>query len=269
MALPQTIGRYEVRGSLGPDGVADAFVATDLEHGRQVVVRVLGDERPSARERFVRQAAVAARLHHPNIANVLELGEHEGRPFIATEYVAGETIASLIRRRAFLPLPRKLQLVIDICHALQYLHEQGLLHGDLAPANVFVERDTGSVKLLQSWITRMPDVGRDDESVVPVTAAYLSPERILARRVDGRSDLFAVGALLYELLVYRQAFAGATPAESADKIVHQQPEPAASIDATLQTELIAILDRALARDPSNRFPTAAAMAAALQNFAPT
>src|SRR5262245_38875679 len=136
MATPTAIGRYQVRERLGQGGMGVLYLALDPAIDRLIALKLLRVNQAEIRERFLREARLAARLQHPNIVTVFDVGEHEGQPFIAMEYIAGETLAELISRRAPLPLGRKLAMMVEICSGLAYAHKHGIVHRDIKPANL-------------------------------------------------------------------------------------------------------------------------------------
>ena len=194
---------------LGHGGMGSVYRARDPRIGRDVAIKLLreGYDSTELRDRFAREARSAGNLSHPNIVTIYDIGEHEGRPFIAMEYVAGETFAELIRSEAPLPFGRKLQMIEEVCAGLTHAHESGIVHRDIKPANLIVDPE-GTVKILDFGIARLNASGMTQPGMVIGTLNYMSPEQIGGIAVDGRADIFAVGAVLYELLSLRQAFPG-------------------------------------------------------------
>ena len=252
MTVPATIGRYQVRGRLGQGGMGVLYLALDPAIDRLVAVKLLRVNNAEVRERFMREGQLAARLQHANIVTVYDVGEHEGQPFIAMEYIPGETLAELIHRRAALPLAHKLTIMMDVCSGLAYAHKHGIVHRDVKPANLIVTRDSG-VKILDFGIARAADSTLTQVGMRMGTPNYMSPEQVEGKAVDHRSDIFAVGAVLYELLVYRQAFQADNGAALALKIVTESPEPVTAINPELDPALAVIVDRALAKRSDDRY----------------
>jgi hypothetical protein len=202
----------------------------------------------------MREAQIAARLQHPHIVTVYDVGTHEGQPFIAMEYIAGETLGELIRRRAPLALSRKIELMADVCEGLAYAHKRGVVHRDVKPANLMVSRESGNVKILDFGIARQAGSNLTQIGMVMGTPNYMSPEQIAGQAIDHRSDIFAVGTVLYELLVNRQAFGGESPHAVLLQISTVDPPRVSSLNSELDPELDRIIDRAMAKAPGDRYP---------------
>jgi predicted Ser/Thr protein kinase/tetratricopeptide (TPR) repeat protein len=261
--LPSHIGTYEVVRALGKGGMGTVYIARDPVIDRLVAVKLLREEldNPELRERFAREARSAGRLRHQNIVTIFHVGEHETHPFIVMEYIPGETFAALISQRAELPVTRKLRLVEDLCRGLAYAHKSGIVHRDIKPANVLVDHD-GTVKILDFGIARIGEQGLTRLGTMMGTLNYMSPEQINQGVADHRSDVFAVGLVLYELLTYQRAFPGDSFAV-LQNIVYNEPEPVAALCADLDVEVTTILQRALAKQPEARYQQLTDMAADL------
>jgi len=234
------------------------YLARDPTIDRLVAVKVLHAATAEMRERFYREARTAGRLQHPNIVTIYDVGEHEGEPFIAMEYVPGETLAQIVRRRAPLPIGRKLDLLDDLCLGLACAHRAGLIHRDVKPSNLVVSPE-GPLKILDFGIARLADSSMTQSGALVGTPNYMSPEQVAGRPVDHRSDIFAVGATMYELLAYRAAFPGTAIPEVFHKILHEDPPPLASIAPELDPELGTIVARALQKEPGQRYQDLDAM----------
>jgi serine/threonine protein kinase len=256
---PTSIGRYEVLGSIGRGGMGSLFLALDPLLDRQIAVKLLRDDDDELRERFAREARAAARLRHPNIVTIFDVGEHEGQPFIAMEYIQGQTLAEVVRGNVALPIARKLELIEALCDGLGFAHRSGIIHRDIKPANLMIDAD-GSLKILDFGIARAAESsGMTQAGMLIGTLNYMSPEQVSGQPVDARSDLFAVGAVFYELIAYRQAFPGGLMAGVLNKILSGQPEPLPSIVPDLDPQIVEIIDRALQKEPDRRYPDLAAM----------
>ena len=263
MKLPQAIDRYRVRERLGQGGMGALFLALDPAIDRLVAIKVLRVDNPDIRERFQREARLAARLQHPNIVTVYDVGEHEAQPFIAMEYIPGETLAELIRRRAPLEIRQRLELVIEICSGLAFAHKHGIVHRDIKPANLILSRDSNILKILDFGIARAGESGLTQVGMVIGTPNYMSPEQVRGENIDQRSDIFAVGLVLYELLVYKQAFEAETQPAVLMKILSDQPAPLATLDPTIDAGITTVVYRALAKNPADRYQDLGAMKADL------
>jgi tetratricopeptide (TPR) repeat protein len=234
------------------------YLARDPTIDRLVAVKVLHAATAEMRERFYREARTAGRLQHPNIVTIYDVGEHEGEPFIAMEYVPGETLAQIIRRRAPLPIGRKLDLLDDLCLGLACAHRAGLIHRDVKPSNLVVSPE-GPLKILDFGIARLADSSMTQSGALIGTPNYMSPEQVAGRPVDHRSDIFAVGLTVYELLAYRPAFPGTAIPEVFHRILHEDPPPLTSMAPELDPALETIVARALQKDPGRRYQDLDAM----------
>ena len=261
---PQTIGRYVIRERLGMGGMGVVYLALDPAIDRLVALKALAVESPELRERILREAGLAGRLQHPNIVTVYDVGTHEGQPFIAMEYIAGESLAGLVRRRAPLSLKRKLEIVVDACKGLAFAHRNGILHRDVKPANLMMRRDSGTVKVLDFGIARGLASTLTQAGVVMGTPNYMSPEQLQGGALDPRSDMFGLGLVLYEMLCYRQAFSGETPRAISTQIALTQPASLLDLDPTLDPVLMDIFTRSTAKRMEDRYSDLDALRVELQ-----
>ncbi len=232
------------------------YLARDPLLERTVAIKVLSVFNSELRERFSREARSAAALNHHNIVTVYDVGEDQGRPFIAMEYVDGETLGDLIRRRPPLGVVRKLDVMLELCAGLAYAHRSGVVHRDIKPANVMVA-SSGAIKILDFGLARLSaeisNAGLTRAGSVLGTPHYMSPEQIEGNQADERSDIFAVGLVLYELLGYRKAYSGDSAHVVLHKIVSSNPEPLSSICEGLDQDLEAIVGRAIEKVPEQRY----------------
>jgi hypothetical protein len=249
--VPDFIGRFRVTSPLGQGGMGTLYLAQDPTLERPVAIKVLTEDSGDLRERFAREARTAARLRHPNIVQVFDVGTFEGRPFIAMEYIPGETLGEMIRRRAPIGIARKLELMEDVCAGLAHAHRNGIIHRDVKPANIMVDSD-GVVKILDFGIARLGDSSMTQAGMLVGTVNYMSPEQVSGEPVDTRSDIFAVGAVFYELLTYRKAFAGSIT-QALVHITRNEPEPVRSFVPDVDPEVLRILQRALMKDAAKRY----------------
>ena len=251
---PTAIGRYEVVSRLGQGGMGSLYLAKDPKIGRLVAIKLVRQEfdSPDARQRFAREAQSAGTLRHPNIVTIFDVDEHEGLPFIAMEYIDGETLAEIVKRKALLPIPKRLQWVEDLCAGLSYAHRQGVIHRDIKPANLMVDTE-GTLKILDFGLARRDASKFTQSHVIIGTPNYMSPEQIRGGNIDTRSDIFSVGSLLYEVLTYREAFPGAVH-QTMHKILHEEPDPLEAYIHEPDPKLVKILARALVKDRDGRYP---------------
>jgi len=256
---PSRIGRYEVLEVMPSGGMADLYLARDPKiGGRQLVIKMLREnlDTPELRERFTREANVLGSLNHINLVTVFDVGEESGRPFIAMEYVRGETLASLIERRAIRSTVRKLKLVDELCAGLYYAHRAGIIHRDIKPANLMVDED-GVLKILDFGIARKGSSGTRAGTLIG-TLNYMAPEQMAGDPVDARSDIFAVGAVFYELLCYHRAFEGELPG-ILRKILEVDYAPLTKVVPDLDQDVIGIVETCLQKSPDDRYPNVAAL----------
>jgi serine/threonine protein kinase len=260
--------RYEVRELIGSGGMADVYRAYDRRLSRLVAIKVLRADLardPSFQARFRREAQAAAGLNHPSIVSVHDTGtdDHEwGKvPFIVMEYVEGTTIRDVLREKKLPTVTRSLQIVRDILDALDYSHEHGIVHRDIKPGNVMITPD-GEIKVMDFGIAKaLDDVDATITHAWTVvgTAQYLSPEQARGETADARSDIYATGCLLYELLVGKPPFVAETPVAVAYKHANDVLVPPSKLVSGLQPGLDNVLNHALTKDPALRYQTAALM----------
>ena len=258
---PSMIGRFKVVNRLGGGGMGTLFLAHDPAIDRMLAIKVLreGFDDEELRARFAREARAAGRLRHPNIVTIFDVGEYDGQPYIAMEYVPGETLGSLIQRQARLPLSRQIKLLEELCDGLAYAHRNGLVHRDIKPANLMIDAE-GMLKILDFGIVRVAESGMTQKDALVGTVPYMSPEQAgNGRPVDHRSDIFAVGDVSYELFTGRQAFPGSITDGVFDRIKVKEPPPLAEVRPNLPQELVRVVARAMEKDPDKRYQDLVAM----------
>ena len=263
------LGHYRIVRLLGSGGMGDVYLARDLKLERDVAIKLLpadGGDHGATRKRVLNEAQAAAGLDHPSICAVHEVGETaDGRAFIVMQYVEGETLAVVLRRGP-LPVREALALAARIAEALAAAHRRGIVHRDLKPQNVMVT-PLGRPKLLDFGLAKLVHAAPSAQDadvqaaqtlvgVVKGTPAYMSPEQVQQRPIDGRSDLFALGALLFECLAGRRAFSGASTSEIFHQILHVHPPPLSQVRDGLHERHDELCRRLLAKDPDDRFQSA-------------
>ncbi len=274
MTQPRLLGgRYELDGVVGRGGMAEVYRARDIRLDRIVAVKTLRDDLardPTFQARFRREAQSAASLNHPSIIAVYDTGEDmvgpTPQPYIVMEYVDGRTLRDLLRDDRRLLPERALEIVDGTLRALDYSHRNGIVHRDIKPANVMLTR-TGDVKVMDFGIARAlsdSQVTMTQTAQVIGTAQYLSPEQARGERVDARSDLYSTGCLLYELLTGRPPFSGDSPVAIAYQHVRENPVPPSQIDPEIPRWADAIVLKAMAKSPADRYQDAAEMRADIQ-----
>ena len=266
-------GRYVLDAPLGRGGMAQVHRGTDVRLGRPVAVKRLSAHLaadPAAQTRFRREAKAAASLNHPNIASVFDTGEDSDPttgisiPYIVMELVEGPTLRQLLDDDGPLPPTRAMEITQSVLGALAHSHDVGIIHRDIKPANVMLT-PTGQVKVMDFGIARVIDdtSSLTQTAAVIGTAQYLSPEQASGKRLDLRSDLYSVGCLLFELLVGRPPFVGETSVSVAYQHVREAPLAPSQLNPAVSPELDAVVLKALAKNPDDRYQSAPEMAADL------
>ena len=266
-------GRYEIGELLGYGGMAEVHKGRDVRLGRDVAVKVLRADLardPAFQNRFRREAQAAAGLNHPSIVAVYDTGEDDGpeghTPYIVMEYVEGHTLREVLKTQGHLPPQQAMEIAAAVCAALDFSHRSGIVHRDIKPGNVMIT-NAGAIKVMDFGIARAL---ADNAATVTATAAvigtaqYLSPEQARGESVDARSDVYSTGCLLYELLTGHPPFTGDSPVAIAYQHVRENPQVPSSVDHAVPPALDSIVMKALAKNPLNRYQTAAEMRADLQ-----
>jgi serine/threonine-protein kinase len=256
-------GRYRVLGRVGSGGMADVWLADDTELGRRVALKILHERFAQDREfvqRFYREASSAAGLQHPNVVNIFDRGEVDGTYYISMEYVEGSSLKELITRG--LNVGEAIEVTRQLLTAARFAHAHGIVHRDLKPQNVLIDRE-GRLRVTDFGIARAGASEITQTGSVMGTAQYLSPEQAQGLAVTPSSDLYSIGVILYEALTGRVPFQGDSAVAVALKQVSEQPQPPSRINPAVPPALDAVVLRALAKDPVNRFASADEFIAAL------
>jgi eukaryotic-like serine/threonine-protein kinase len=264
-------GRYRMGALLGIGGMGEVWGAQDLLLDRAVAVKVLGGALAGdgrAAERLRREARAAARLDHPNIARVLDLGEHDGRPYLVMELLEGESLAARIDRAGPMPPAEAARIVAAVADALEAAHQAGVVHRDVKPGNVFLT-STGVVKVLDFGIASAAGDAALTTGDLIGTAAYLAPERALGQRATPAADIYALGVVLYELLAGHRPFEAGSEVELAMAHVNADPPSLRQAAPSTPGSLVAACHNALAKDPSARPASATAFAQLVRAPGPT
>jgi eukaryotic-like serine/threonine-protein kinase len=260
-SIPESIGRYRIVRQIGRGGMGIVFEGIDDQLERQVAIKtILPASDPAMRERFLREARAAAAVNHPHICQLFEIGEHAGEPFLAMEFLEGRSLGDRLAEGP-LPAPEAVSTTLGILSALEALHHRGIIHRDLKPSNVFMTPH--GVKLLDFGLARPVSVSIDTTSltmpgVLMGTPRYMAPEQASGGEVDSRSDLFAVGAVLFEMLSGRPAFTGDSVIDILHAVLHDHPPALVGSPAVAETDRV--IQRALAKLPVDRYQSAETMA---------
>lgn len=255
--LPGRIGPYEVRDRLGQGGMGVVYLGFDPMLDRPVAIKVLKVPDEETRRRFLREARLAARVHHPHIVSIYAVGEYDGNPYLAMEFIAGQTLAQIIRGGEQVPLARKVHWLSELCAGLGHAHQSGIVHRDVKPSNLLIAQHTGTLRLVDFGIAYGNEAsGMTMAGMIVGTPQYMSPEQITGQAVDARSDIFSVGAVAYELFTGRQAFGGDNLYHVSRLIVSEQPRPIESFVPDIPGPLVKLIARCLQKDPAQRAESA-------------
>jgi len=266
LASGTKLGPYEIQSPLGAGGMGEVYRARDTRLGRDVAIKVLPaafSRDPERLRRFKQEAQVVAALNHPNILAIHDFGEHEGSPYIVTELLEGQTLRGWLGGGA-IPSRKVTNTAEQVARGLAAAHDKGIVHRDLKPENIFITRD-GRVKILDFGLAKLtaeetPDAetvaSRTEPGVVMGTIGYMSPEQVRGLTADHRSDLFSLGAVLYEMLSGKRAFHGETFVDAASAILHSEPPELREINIKVSPALSRIVGHCLEKSPEARFQSA-------------
>ena len=269
------VGRYELRELIGEGAMAEVWRAHDPSIDRVLAIKLLKPEyrrNPEYVTRFLREAKAAGALAHPSIVTIYDVGEADGYPYIAMELLEGEPLDTIQSKAGKLPVETVLAIGQQLASALSYAHLSGVVHRDIKPSNIMIGRDGRSVKILDFGIARVADADatviigdqlKTQIGQVLGTPRYMSPEQALGQAIDGRSDLFSVGAVLYEAVTGEQAFSGTNAAALALQITQANPPPIASVEPNCPGGLRFIIEKLLSKRPERRFADGAELGRAL------
>jgi tetratricopeptide (TPR) repeat protein/TolB-like protein/predicted Ser/Thr protein kinase len=266
--IGKTVSHYKIIEKLGEGGMGEVYLAEDTELERKVALKFLPQRvasDPDALARFKREAQAAASLNHPNIITVHEIGSHDDRSFIAMAYIDGDLLSDEIKKG--IPLERALDIAVQVCDGLDKAHRAGIVHRDIKPENLLIDRD-GRVKILDFGLASSgaPGAQSTDDSTAG-TVYYMSPEQVRGDEADARGDVFSLGAVLYEMLAGKRPFEGAHSEAVRYSIMNEEATPLSRHNPRVTPELERIVSKALAKDPADRYPSAALLATDLKSVA--
>src|SRR5882762_3066425 len=254
------IGKYELRRQIGRGAMGLVYEAFDTVIERRVALKMLrtevfpAEQLPEVRARLKREAHSAGKLSHPNIVTIFDYGEHEGAPYIVMDLMEGEELARSLDGGSRVALATVVRIMEQLLGALGYAHENGVVHRDVKPSNMFVLRD-GTLKVVDFGLARVESSNLTETGAVLGTPAYMSPEQFLGVPVDARSDIFSAGAVLYKLLTGDRPFTG-SPTTIMQKVLRQDPIEPSALNPTLSHAWDTIVKRALAKKPDDRLQSA-------------
>ena len=269
LEIGDTLDHYRLDAMVAHSGMSTLFKATNLKDGRQVAIKVPHAEMeadPVLVERFRREQEIGQELDHPGVVKTYD-GEDRSRVYMVIEWVEGRLLRSILNEERRLPIDRAVKLTLGICDALDYMHAHGVVHRDLKPENIMVD-EQDRIKLIDFGIAMKEDARRlTYVTMSPAlgTPDYISPEQVKGQRGDQRSDIYALGVMLYEMLTGETPYSGSNPLAVMNERLLHDPKPARKLRPEISPELQEILNRALVREPRHRYATAAEMAGELEH----
>ena len=268
------LGRYEIEKELGKGAMGVVYYGKDPKIGRTVAIKTLAlseefeaNELQDVKVRFFREAETAGRLNHPNIVSIYDAGEEHDLAYIAMEFLKGKDLVSYTRPGNLLPLPKLMNIIASVADALDYAHKQNVVHRDIKPANIMYDPETDAVKVTDFGIARITDSSRTKTGMVLGTPSFMSPEQLAGHKIEGRSDLFSLGASLYQLACGKLPFVGDSLAQLMYRIANEPHIDILSVKPDLPACLVAIIDRSMAKRIEDRYASGAEMAEALRRCA--
>ncbi|HXA56946.1 MAG TPA: protein kinase [Candidatus Acidoferrum sp.] len=251
------IGKYEIVAELGQGAMGVVYKARDPLIGRMVALKTITSGlsgKPELLERFYQEARSAGALQHPNIVTIFELGKEGDTPYIAMEFLEGDSLEKIVARQDQLPLSKKIGFMSQICSALDYAHKHGVIHRDIKPGNIMLTKD-GTVKVVDFGIARLVDTSKTQTGLMIGTPAYMSPQLLRGERADAQADIWALGVMLYEMIAYQRPFQGDNPAALMWAIISQTPKPLSSVAPGCPAELEEVVNKMLEKEASLRLQT--------------
>ncbi|MGB5103203.1 MAG: serine/threonine-protein kinase [Steroidobacteraceae bacterium] len=269
LPAPERIGKYYVVHEVGRGSTGTVFLSHDPFYGRDVAIKLYhassGDdaEGRNARRMFLGEAHMIGRLQHPNIVPIFDAGEEDGRRYVVTEHIHGaRTLSAYCRQGSLLPVDQVVGIVYKCAKALHYAHSRGVVHRDIKPSNILLTQD-GDVRIVDFGIALVADSDISRLEGVAGSPAYMSPEQVQGHDLDPRSDLYSLGAVMYEMLCGHRPFRAGALGKLLRQVVQSPPEPLHEVRPDLPEELVAVVERALQKEPGNRYRNGAEFAADL------
>jgi len=261
------LGRYQLEKELGRGTMGVVYLGKDTRIGRVVAIKTMalaqefeGDELEDARQRFFREAETAGRLLHPNIVTIFDAGEEHGLAYIAMAFLKGKDLAGYTQATHLLPMETVISIAARVAEALAYAHDLNVVHRDIKPANIMYEPDTDIVKITDFGIARITDASRTRTGIVLGTPSFMSPEQIMGKKVDGRSDLYSLGVMIYQLLSGTLPFRAASMAELMFKIANEPAPDVRTVNPRIPEALARVVAKALAKHHAERYASGTLMA---------
>lgn len=269
-ATARTLGRYTIENQLGKGAMGAVYRGVDPRINRVVAIKTLNlqqefeaEELEQVKERFFHEAEVAGRLNHPHIVTIYDVGEDHGLGFIAMELIDGHDMRRYTRKEQLLPINRIMEMAAQIAEALDFAHRNGVVHRDIKPSNIMLDKSGRQVKVADFGIARIGSSGKTRTGTVLGTPPYMSPEQLSGRPLDGRSDVFSLGVVLFELVTGRRPFEGDTVATLMSRIANDRHPDLMTLRGGVPACLRNIIDKTLEKDPDKRYPNAGALRLAL------
>jgi serine/threonine-protein kinase len=270
------LGRYEIEKELGKGAMGVVYLGKDPKISRVVAIKTMNlsqefdaDELEDVKARFFREAETAGRLNHPNIVTMYDAGEEHDLAFIAMEFLKGKDLVPYTKRDNLLPLPKVLSIIARVADALGYAHSLHVVHRDIKPANIMYDIESDTVKVTDFGIARITDSSKTKTGMVLGTPSYMSPEQLAGTKIEGQSDLFSLGASLYQMVCGKLPFEGDSMAQLMYRIATEPPADILSISPDVPPCVVAIINKALAKKIVDRYQTGQEMAEAIRQCAAT
>jgi serine/threonine-protein kinase len=265
------LGRYTIEHELGRGAMGMVYLGRDPKIGRTVAIKTMvlaqefeGEKLQEVKERFFREAETAGRLNHPNIVTIYDVGEDEDLSYIAMDYLKGENLLAYCKSENLLPTKEVFECVLKVSNALEYAHQNGVIHRDVKPANIIYDRDTSVLKVTDFGVACLTDSSKTKTGTILGSPSYMSPEQLAGLKVDGRSDLFSLGVTLYQMLTGELPFIGESLASLMYKIANEKHPDVRLFRPDLPACVSRIINKALAKDAAKRFDSGERFSSAIE-----